>query len=103
MIPSKKAVLLLVRSVLLVWILGCGSTSITPPNGFLYSANSFRPGSVAALAITVGALAHITGTPFATNGNAPYSIVVSPPALPSPASPAAGKFLYAGIPATPQG
>ncbi len=90
----NKAVLLCLSCVL-VSISGCGSSSTTTPttpNGFLYAANSFRPGSMSAFTITTGVLGHINGSPFATTGNAPYSLAA-----------VSTKFLYAGIPATQNG
>jgi 6-phosphogluconolactonase (cycloisomerase 2 family) len=92
MTQLNKAVLLFL-SCLLVSIAGCGSsTAPLTPNAFLYAANSFRPGSMSAFDVTEGALSHITGSPFATTGNAPYSVAA-----------VSTKFLYAGIPATPKG
>lgn len=89
----NNQVLLFVSCVLLALISGCGSSTTTPaPNGFLYAANSFRPGSMSAFNVTSGALSHITGSPFVTTGNAPYS-----------AAAVSTKFLYAGIPATAKG
>ncbi|HXP48232.1 MAG TPA: beta-propeller fold lactonase family protein [Terriglobales bacterium] len=99
----NKAVLLFLSCLLLVSVSGCGSSAVTGPNGFLYSANSFRPGSMAAFSVTTGALVQIAGTPFVTAGSAPYTIAASPPALPSPAPAVTTKFLYAGIPATSKG
>ena len=100
----NKAVLLFFSCLLLVWVAGCGSGStVTAPNGFLYSANTFRPGSMAAFSVTTGALAQIAGTPFATSANAPYTLAAWPPPLPSPAPAVTTKFLYAGIPATSKG
>jgi DNA-binding beta-propeller fold protein YncE len=101
----NKRVLLFLSCLLLVSVTGCGSSSTTTPapNGFLYAANSFRPGSMSGVTVTTGALIQITGTPFVTTGNAPYTIAASPPALPSPAPAATAKFLYAGIPATTKG
>lgn len=89
MTQSKKAVLLLLSCVLLYSISGCSSsgTAVTAPNGFLYAANSFRPGSVSAFTLTTGALAEIGGSPFATGGNAPYTLAA-----------VSTKFLYAGVP-----
>jgi Lactonase, 7-bladed beta-propeller len=104
MTQLNKVVLLCLSCVLLVAIAGCGSSSTTtPPDGFLYAANSFRPGSMAAFSLTLGALGQITNSPFVTAGNAPYTIATAPPALPAPASSTAAKFLYAGIPATSKG
>jgi len=100
----NKAILLCFSCVLLVAISGCGSSStVTAPNGFLYAANSARPGSVAAFSITTGSLGHITGSPFVTTGNAPYTLAAWPPPLPSNASTVTTKFLYAGIPSSPLG
>ena len=100
----NKRVLLFLSCLLLVSVSGCGSGTAVPlPNGFLYAANSFRPGSMAGFSVTTGALIQTTGTPFVTTGNAPYTIAVSPPALPAPAPAATAKFLYAGIPATTKG
>jgi len=99
----KKAVLLYLSGVLLYWIVGCGSSAPTPPNGVLYAANSFRPGAMGAASITVGSLTTITGSPFATAGNAPYTLAAWPPPLPLPAPAVNSKFLYAGIPATGKG
>jgi 6-phosphogluconolactonase (cycloisomerase 2 family) len=95
MTQLNKAVLLCLSCVLLVSIGGCGSSSTTTPttpNGFLYAANSFRPGSMGAFTITTGVLGHINGSPFATTGNAPYTLAA-----------VSTKFLYAGIPATSKG
>jgi len=100
----NKRVLLFLSCLLLVSVSGCGSgTAVTPPNGFLYAANSFRAGSMAGFTVTTGALAQITGTPFVTNANAPYTLAAWPPPLPSPAPAVTTKFLYAGIPATSKG
>lgn len=99
----KKAVVLFLSGLLLVAIFGCGSTEVTVPNGYLYSANSFRPGSIAGYSVTTGALAQLAGSPFVTTGNAPYTMVAWPTPQPSPAAAVVGKFLYAGIPSTPQG
>ena len=87
----NKLLLLVVSCVLLV-LMGCGSTALPVPNAFLYAANSFRPGSISAFNVTQGALSHITGSPFATTGNAPYS-----------AAAVSTKFLYASVPATSKG
>jgi 6-phosphogluconolactonase (cycloisomerase 2 family) len=95
MTQLNKAVLLCLSCVLLVSIAGCGSSSSTAPTaptGFLYAANSFRPGSMGAFTITTGVLGHINGSPFATTGNAPYTLAA-----------VSTKFLYAGIPATSKG
>ena len=100
----NKAVLFFVTYLLLIAISGCGGgTVVSTPNGYLYSANSFRPGSVAGYSVTVGALAQLAGTPFVTTGNAPYTLVAWPTPQPSPAAAVPGKFLYTGIPATPKG
>jgi len=101
----NKAILLCLSCVLLVAISGCGSSStVTAPNGFLYGANSARPGSMAAFSITTGSLGHIAGSPFViTTGNAPYTLAAWPPPLPSTASTVTTKFLYAGIPSSPLG
>jgi len=96
MTQLNKAVLLCLSCVLLVSLSGCGSssttTTTTTPTGFLYAANSFRPGSMGAFTITTGVLGHINGSPFATTGNAPYTLAA-----------VSTKFLYAGIPATSKG
>ncbi len=99
----NKAVLLFLSCLLLISVSGCGSSTVTVPNGFLYSANTFRPGSMAAFTVTTGALVQIAGTPFVTSGNAPYTLAAWPPPLPSPAPAVTTKFLYAGIPATSKG
>jgi len=100
----NKAVLLFLSYLLLVGVSGCGGgTTVTTPNGVLYAASSFRPGSMAAFTVTTGALTEIAGTPFATSGNAPYTITAWPPPLPPPAPAVSTKFLYAGIPATSKG
>ena len=100
----NKRVLLFLSCLLLASVLGCGSgTTVIAPNGFLYSANTFRPGSMAAFTVTTGALVQIAGTPFVTTGNAPYTIAAWPPPLPPPATAVTTKFLYAGIPATSKG
>jgi len=100
----NKAVLLFLSCLLLVSVSGCGSGStVIAPNGFLYSANTFRPGSMAAFTVTTGALVQIAGTPFVTTGNAPYTLAAWPPPLPPPAPAVTTKFLYAGIPATSKG
>lgn len=99
----NKAVLLF-SCLLLVLVSGCGGGSgLALPNGFLYSANSFRPGSMAGFTVTTGVLIQISGTPFATTGNAPYTLAAWPPPLPAPAAAVTTKFLYAGIPATSKG
>jgi len=109
MTQLNKAIFLYVGCVILVSISGCGGSSsgIPAPNGFLYSGNSARPGSMAASAVTTGLLTHINGSPFSTtaNGgpNAPYSLAAWPPPLPAPAAAVTTKFLYAGIPATQKG
>jgi len=108
MIELNKAILLYIGCALLVWVSGCGgSSNAIPPNGFLYSGNSARPGSMAGFAVTTGLLTHITNSPFSTtaNGapNAPYSLAAWPPPLPAPAAAVTTKFLYAGIPATQNG
>ena len=91
-------------SVLLAAIAGCGSSAApTVPNGHMYASNSFRPGSMAAFTVISGALADITGSPFVTTGNAPFTVVAWPPFLPAPATTAAGKFVFAGIPASSKG
>ena len=90
MTDFNKAVLLLVSCVLLYSISGCSSGStVVPPNGFLYAGNSFQPGSMSAFSLTTGTLAEITGSPFPTSGNAPYTVAA-----------VSTKFLYAGIPKT---
>jgi DNA-binding beta-propeller fold protein YncE len=99
----KKAEVLFLSGLLLVAISGCGSGEVSVPNGYMYSANSFRPGSMAAYSVTVGALAQAVGSPFVTTGNAPYTLVAWPVPQPPPAAAVTGKFLYAGIPSTPQG
>ena len=92
MTQLNKALLLCVGCVLLVWLSGCSSTTVIEPNGFLYAANSFRPGSMSGFSVTEGALGHLTNSPFVTGGNAPYSVVA-----------VSTKFLYAGVPATSKG
>lgn len=92
MAQLKKALLLGVGCVLLVWLSGCSSTTVIEPNGFLYAANSFRPGSMSGFSVTEGALGHLTNSPFVTGGNAPYSVAV-----------VSTKFLYGGVPATSKG
>lgn len=99
----NKALVLFLSYLLLVSISGCGSTAVSVPNGYLYSANSFRPGSMAGYSVTTGALAQLAGTPFVTTGNAPYTLVAWPTPQPPPAAAVPGKFLYAGIPATSKG
>ena len=47
---------------------------------------------MAAFSITSGALGQVSGSPFVTSGNAPYTLAAL-----------STKFLYAGIPATSQG
>jgi len=110
MIQLKKAILLYLSCALLASICGCSggsSNGIPLPNGFLYSGNSARPGSMAAFTVTTGALGHIVNSPFATmvNGgpNAPYSLAAWPPPQPSPAAAVTTKFLYGGVPASPKG
>ena len=98
----NKGFLLFLSCVLLVFVSGCGSSStVILPNGFLYAGNSSRPGSMAAFSVTTGALGLITGSPFLTTGNAPYTLAAWPPPLPAAA--VTTKFLYAGIPATQNG
>src|SRR5271157_2502418 len=92
MAQLNKALLLCVGCVLLVWLSGCSSTTVIEPNGFLYAANSFRPGSMSGFSVTEGALGNLTNSPFVTGGNAPYSVVA-----------VSTKFLYAGVPATSKG
>jgi len=100
----NKSVLLFLSCLLLVAVAGCGSSStVTVPNGYLYSANTFRPGSMAAFSVTTGSLLQVAGSPFVTSGNAPYTIAAWPPPQPSPAPAVTTKFLYAGIPATSKG
>jgi len=110
MIQFKKAILLYLSCALgLVSISGCGGSSneIPPPNGFLYSGNSARPGSMAAFTVTTGSLGHITNSPFATTANnapnAPYSLAAWPPPQAAPAAAVTTKFLYGGIPASQKG
>lgn len=108
MIQLNKAILLYLGCVVLVSISGCGGSSnlIPPPNGFLYSGNSARPGSMAASAVTTGLLTHINGSPFSTSANgapnAPYSLAAWPPPQFGAAA-VTTKFLYAGIPSSPLG
>ncbi len=94
MTQLNKAVLLCLSCLLLFLLSGCGSssTTTTAPNGFLYAANSFRPGSMSAFTVTTGTLGHFSGSPFVTTGNAPYTVAA-----------VSTKFLYAGIPATQNG
>src|ERR1700741_140776 len=88
-----KLFLILLSFSLLAWFFGCGgSGTVIEPNGFLYAANSFRPGSMSGFSVPEGALGHLTNSPFVTGGNAPYSVVA-----------VGTKFLYAGVPATPKG
>lgn len=75
---------------------------MTLPNGFLYAANSFRPGSMAAYTVTSGAFVQVSGSPFVTAPNAPYSTAVWPAPIAGGAA-VTTKFLYAGIPATAKG
>ena len=110
MIQFKKAILLYLSGALLVSISGCGggsSNGIPLPNGFVYSGNSARPGSMAGFTVTTGALGFIAGSPFATTvsgtTNTPYSLAAWPPPQPPPAAAVTTEFLYAGIPASPKG
>ncbi|MFZ3212075.1 MAG: beta-propeller fold lactonase family protein [Terriglobales bacterium] len=99
----NKSVLLFLSCLLLVAVAGCGSSTVIVPNGYLYSANTFRPGSMAAFSVTTGSLLQIADSPFVTTGNAPYTIAAWPPPQPSPAAAVTTQFLYAGIPATSKG
>jgi len=110
MIQLKKVILLCLSSALLVSICGCSggsSNGIPAPNGFLFSGNSARPGSMASFTVTTGTLGLIINSPFATtaNGapNAPYSLAAWPPPQPAPAAAVTTNFLYAGIPASQKG
>lgn len=104
MTQLNKALLLCISCGLLVWIGGCGSSSaVAPPNGFLYAANSFRPGSVTALQVTTGAVAHIPNSPVVTTASPPYTLAAWPPPLASNATTVTTKFLYGGVPATSKG
>jgi len=92
MTPFIKFFLALLACVFLVWFFGCGGGTVIEPNGFLYIANSFRPGSVSGFSVTEGALGHLTNSPYITGGNAPYSLAV-----------VSNKFVYGGVPATSKG
>ena len=92
MTQLNKAVLLFFGCVLLASLSGCSSTTVIEPNGFLYAANSFRPGSVSGFSVTEGGLGHLTNSPYVTGGNAPYSLAV-----------VSTKFVYGGVPATSKG
>jgi len=100
----NKAILLCVSFLLLGLVCRCGSSSaVAPPNGFLYAANSFRPGSVTALMVTTGALAHILNSTVVTTASPPYTLVAWPPPLASNATTVTTKFVYGGVPATSKG
>jgi DNA-binding beta-propeller fold protein YncE len=85
----NKAILLALGCALLASVSGCGSssTTITPPTGVLFAANTARPGSMSAFTVTTGALGFVTGSPFATTGNSPLTLAA-----------VSDKFLYAGLP-----